>query len=88
MDKSGLIAMIRTRGNPDGHIILRGGSAPNYDEASVAAACEALARPALPATLMIDCSHANCGKQHERQLEVVRRSRARSAAAAAAYSRP
>ena len=40
--KSGQIAMIRTRGNPDCHIILRGGTAPNYDEASVAAACEAL----------------------------------------------
>ena len=40
--KSGQIAMIRTRGNPDCHIILRGGSAPNYDEASVTAACAAL----------------------------------------------
>ena len=70
--KSGQIAMIRTRGNPDCHIILRGGSAPNYDAASVAAACDALERAGLPASLMIDCSHANCGKQHERQLDVVR----------------
>ena len=70
--KSGQIAMIRTRGNPDCHIILRGGSAPNYDEASVAAACEVLDRAGLAAALMIDCSHANCGKQHERQLDVVR----------------
>jgi 3-deoxy-7-phosphoheptulonate synthase len=69
--KSGQIAMIRTRGNPDCHIILRGGSAPNYDEASVTAACDALARAGLPASLMIDCSHANCGKQHERQQDVV-----------------
>ena len=64
--------MIRTRGNPDCHIILRGGSAPNYDAVSVAAACDALARAGLPASLMVDCSHANCGKQHERQQDVVR----------------
>ena len=70
--KSGQIAMIRTRGNPDCHIILRGGTAPNYDEASVAAACDALARSGLPPSLMVDCSHANCGKQHERQRDVVR----------------
>jgi 3-deoxy-7-phosphoheptulonate synthase len=69
--KSGQIAMIRTRGNPDCHIILRGGTAPNYDEASVAAACDALTRAGLRPALMVDCSHANCGKQHERQLEVV-----------------
>jgi 3-deoxy-7-phosphoheptulonate synthase len=70
--KSGQVAMIRTRGNPDCHIILRGGSRPNYDEASVAAACEALGRAGLRQSLMIDCSHANCDKQHERQLDVVR----------------
>jgi len=70
--KSGQIAMIRTRGNPDCHIILRGGSSPNYDEASVAAACDALAGAGRAASLMVDCSHANCGKQHERQQDVVR----------------
>jgi 3-deoxy-7-phosphoheptulonate synthase len=70
--KSGQIAMIRTRGNPDCHIILRGGATPNYDESSVAAACDTLHAAGLPASLMVDCSHANCGKQHERQLDVVR----------------
>ena len=69
--KSGQIAMIRTRGNRDCHIILRGGTAPNYDEASVAAACAALVGAGLPESLMVDCSHANCGRQHERQLDVV-----------------
>jgi 3-deoxy-7-phosphoheptulonate synthase len=64
--------MIRTRGNPDCHIILRGGAVPNYDEASVAAACTALEGAGLAPSLMVDCSHANCGKQHERQLDVVR----------------
>ena len=70
--KSGQIAMIRTRGNPDCHIILRGGTTPNYDEASVAGACETLSRSGLRASLMIDCSHANSSKQHERQLDVAR----------------
>jgi 3-deoxy-7-phosphoheptulonate synthase len=70
--KGGQIAMIRTRGNPDCHIILRGGTAPNYDEASVVAACEALERAGLRASLMVDCSHANCAKRHERQLDVAR----------------
>ena len=70
--KSGQIAMIRTRGNPDCHIILRGGTTPNYDEASVAGACEALSRSGLRASLMVDCSHANSSKQHERQLDVAR----------------
>ena len=68
--KSGQVAMVRTRGNPDCHIILRGGSAPNYDEASVADACEKLAAAGLPPRLMVDCSHANCAKQHARQLDV------------------
>ena len=68
--KSGQVAMVHTRGNPDCHIILRGGAAPNYDEASVAAACEALGAAGLPQALMIDCSHANAAKQHERQLAV------------------
>jgi 3-deoxy-7-phosphoheptulonate synthase len=70
--KSGRVAMVRTRGNPDCHIILRGGTAPNYDEASVTAACDTLERAGLRPSLMIDCSHANCGKQHERQLDVAR----------------
>ena len=68
--KSGQVAMIHTRGNPDCHIILRGGATPNYDEPSVAAACGALERAGLTPSLMIDCSHANCGRRHERQLAV------------------
>jgi len=68
--KSGQVAMVHTRGNPDCHIILRGGATPNYDEASVATACDALGAASLPQTLMIDCSHANAAKRHERQVEV------------------
>ena len=68
--KSGQVAIVETRGNDDCHIILRGGKAPNYDAASVQAACEELERAKLPARLMIDCSHANAAKQYRRQLEV------------------
>ena len=68
--KNGGVAMVRTRGNPDCHAILRGGRAPNYDAASVAAACAALSQAGLAPSLMVDCSHANSDKRHERQLEV------------------
>jgi 3-deoxy-7-phosphoheptulonate synthase len=68
--KGGHTAIVSTKGNDDCHIILRGGKAPNYDAASVAAACDELARNRLPARLMIDASHGNSSKQHERQLDV------------------
>jgi 3-deoxy-7-phosphoheptulonate synthase len=70
--KNGQVAIVQTAGNQDCHVILRGGKAPNYDAASVAAACKDLAAAKLPATLMVDCSHANSSKQHEKQLEVAR----------------
>src|SRR6266850_803380 len=60
--KSGQVAIVETRGNEDCHIILRGGKAPNYDAASVDAACQELAKAKLPQRLMIDCSHANAAK--------------------------
>jgi len=68
--KNGLVAVVQTQGNPDCHVILRGGKAPNYDEASVNAACQDLAAAKLPATLMVDCSPANSSTQYERQLVV------------------
>jgi 3-deoxy-7-phosphoheptulonate synthase len=68
--KSGQVAIVETRGNDDCHIILRGGRAPNYDAASVHAACEQLARAGLAERLMIDCSHANASKDYRRQAEV------------------
>ncbi len=70
--KNGQVAIVNTNGNKDCHVILRGGKAPNYDAASVAAACKDLEAAKLPATLMVDCSHANSNKQHERQLDVAR----------------
>ncbi len=70
--KNGQVAIVQTNGNKDCHVILRGGKAPNYDAASVAAACKELEAAKLPATLMVDCSHANSSKQHEKQMDVAR----------------
>ena len=70
--KNGQVAIVQTNGNRDCHVILRGGKTPNYDAASVAAACKDLEAAKLPATLMVDCSHANSSKQHEKQRDVAR----------------
>ena len=70
MTKMGQAAVFETRGNRDCHVILRGGKLPNYDAASVQAACDALATAKLRPQVMIDLSHANSSKQHRRQIEV------------------
>src|SRR6185436_16079104 len=70
--KNGQVAIVETRGNTDCHVILRGGKAPNYDAASIAAACKEIEAAKLPCTLMVDCSHANSGKLHSRQVDVAR----------------
>jgi 3-deoxy-7-phosphoheptulonate synthase len=71
INSAGQVAVLHTRGNPFAHIVLRGGSkGPNFDADSIRA-CEA-ALAALPgvANIMVDCSHANSGKDHERQAQV------------------
>jgi 3-deoxy-7-phosphoheptulonate synthase len=70
--KNGQVAIVQTNGNRDCHVILRGGKAPNYDAASVATACKDLQAAKLPPVLMVDCSHANSSKQHEKQVDVAR----------------
>jgi 3-deoxy-7-phosphoheptulonate synthase len=70
--KNGQVAIVQTNGNRDCHVILRGGKAPNYDAASIAAACKELEAAKLPPVLMVDCSHANSSKQHSRQVDVAR----------------
>ena len=70
--KNGQVAIVETHGNKDCHVILRGGKAPNYDAASVAAACQEIEAAQLDCNLMIDCSHANSSKQYQRQVEVAR----------------
>src|SRR5690242_8403946 len=69
--KQGLAAIVETRGNPDTHLILRGASSgPNYDAASVAAACAGLREAGQRPRLMVDCSHGNSGKDPRRQMTV------------------
>ncbi len=70
--KKGQVAIVETRGNKDCHVILRGGKAPNYEAAHVEAACHDLEAAKLPTRLMVDCSHANSSKQHQRQVQVAR----------------
>ena len=68
--KAGNSAIFRTAGNEDCHIILRGGSHPNYDMFSVQDASEMLGNAGLPARIMIDASHANSRKIPARQVDV------------------
>lgn len=70
MTKGGHSAIVSTSGNEDCHIILRGGKAPNYDAASVEAACKDIAANGLASRLMIDASHANSSKKPENQVPV------------------
>ena len=66
--KQGVAAIVATKGNPDTHVILRGGAgAANYDAASVAALCAALDKAKQPRRVLIDCSHANSSKDHTQQ---------------------
>ncbi|MGE3538923.1 MAG: 3-deoxy-7-phosphoheptulonate synthase [Candidatus Tectimicrobiota bacterium] len=71
VDHDGRPCMVRTRGNPWGHVVLRGGSrGPNYDKQSVEETMRQLHRAGLDPVVMVDCSHANANKQHERQVAV------------------
>jgi 3-deoxy-7-phosphoheptulonate synthase len=68
--KSGHVAVFKTAGNEDCHVILRGGKTPNYDRASVDAASRELAAAGLRQHVMVDFSHANSSKQFQKQMEV------------------
>ncbi len=71
IDQDGFTCVIRTAGNPAGHVVLRGGrKMTNYDAASIGAALAQLKKAGLPETLMVDCSHANSEKEHKKQEEV------------------
>ncbi|MES1178540.1 MAG: 3-deoxy-7-phosphoheptulonate synthase [Myxococcales bacterium] len=72
VDPNGHVGVVRTRGNPHTHLVLRGGSAgPNYAPAQVAAAGAALSKAKTNARLLVDCSHDNSGKNHLKQPEVM-----------------
>jgi 3-deoxy-7-phosphoheptulonate synthase len=85
IDENGVTCIVSTRGNTDGHIILRGGGqasasggqasdgggkSTNYEPAAIRAAADKLAASKLPPVVMVDCSHANSGKKHENQSTV------------------
>jgi 3-deoxy-7-phosphoheptulonate synthase len=73
IDQDGITSIIRTTGNSVGHLVLRGGrNKTNYDAASIHEAETRLAQTGLPPAIMVDCSHANSGKQPARQEEVWR----------------
>jgi 3-deoxy-7-phosphoheptulonate synthase len=73
IDADGVTSIVRTTGNPDGHIVLRGGRArTNYDAESIREAEAILRKTGLPPVIMVDCSHANSAKQHARQEDVWR----------------
>jgi 3-deoxy-7-phosphoheptulonate synthase len=73
MNEDGVTSIVRTNGNPDAHVVLRGGRAmTNYDAASIKVAEEKLISEKLPPVLMVDCSHANSEKKFAKQEEVWR----------------
>jgi 3-deoxy-7-phosphoheptulonate synthase len=73
IDQDGFTGIVRTTGNPDGHVVLRGGrSQTNYDAKSIQDAEAKLIQAKLPPVMMVDCSHANSGKQPARQEDVWR----------------
>jgi len=68
MDQKGATSIVKTTGNPDSHVVLRGGrNGTNFEAAQVAASCESLRKNGLHPAVMVDCSHANSGKDPLRQ---------------------
>jgi 3-deoxy-7-phosphoheptulonate synthase len=72
INSAGQVAVTQTRGNPLGHLILRGGAVPNYDSVAVAQAAGALQAAGLPGNIVVDCSHGNSRKNHALQALVMR----------------
>ena len=72
INQDGLASIVQTTGNPDGHLVLRGGAAkPNYEAADIEAATNALKKKAMNSRLMIDCSHGNSSKDYTKQTQVL-----------------
>jgi len=71
INQEGMTSVVHTQGNPDCHIILRGGRTPNYDRASIEACERLLATADVPVRILVDCSHAQTGKDYSRQPEVL-----------------
>ncbi len=71
INQEGMTSVVHTQGNPDCHIILRGGRTPNYDRASIEACERLLATADVPVRILVDSSHAQTGKDYSRQPEVL-----------------
>ena len=71
-DKSGQMCIYQTHGNPFAHVILRGGKVPNYHVADIKDTCQRLEKASLPQSIMVDCSHGNSYKDHNKQIDVAR----------------
>ncbi|MCK3655905.1 phospho-2-dehydro-3-deoxyheptonate aldolase [Pasteurellaceae bacterium Macca] len=67
INQQGQVTVLTTKGNPDGHVILRGGKTPNFEAQYVKECEEALRKAGLPEAIMIDCSHGNSNKDYRRQ---------------------
>lgn len=68
INSEGVVSIFETRGNPYGHVVLRGGSnGPNYDSVNISKCESELAKASLPSNIMVDCSHANSSKDHNVQ---------------------
>jgi 3-deoxy-7-phosphoheptulonate synthase len=72
INRQGQVALIQTSGNPDGHIILRGGTTPNYEAKSIAECEQVLAKQGLEPGIIVDCSHGNSNKDYTRQPSVAK----------------
>jgi 3-deoxy-7-phosphoheptulonate synthase len=70
INQAGQVSLLQTRGNPDGHVILRGGKQPNYHPEDILDCEQQMAKAGLRAALMVDCSHGNSNKDYRRQTEV------------------
>jgi len=71
-DKSGQMCIYRTHGNPFAHVILRGGKLPNYHQEDIKDTCQQLEKSGLQRSIMVDCSHGNSYKDHNKQIDVAR----------------
>jgi 3-deoxy-7-phosphoheptulonate synthase len=71
-DKSGQMCIYQTHGNPFAHVILRGGKVPNYHATDIKDTCQRLEKASLPQSIMVDCSHGNSDKDHNKQIDVAR----------------
>ena len=67
INRQGQVALIKTSGNPDGHVILRGGKQPNYDSVNISECEQVLAKHDLEPGIVVDCSHGNSNKDYRRQ---------------------